>query len=97
MSKYNFFNRFLASTIEFHNNMVSWSFNSTGIMLLTESTAPTDIVQYSFNGTDVHGEIRPNTPAAGLSFDNRTESRIYFRLVEGANPTIVRVETWGSR
>ena len=84
MSRFNFFDRILIATTDFSDHVVSWSFNSTGILLLNESTSAVDIIQYSFNGTDLHGELRPGTVAAGLAFDNRTESSIYFRLASGA-------------
>ena len=97
MSKFNFYERVDVNTTDFAEHRSRWTFNSTGIMLLNESTDTADIIQYSFNGVDLHGELRPNTPAAGLAFDNRTESAVYFRLASGASENIVRVEAWGSR
>ena len=95
MSKFNFFDRILIATTDFADHKVSWSFNSAGIMLLNESTTPADVVQYSFNGVDVHGDLRPGTPAAGIAFDNRIESSIYFRLETAGSGVLVRAEAWG--
>ena len=95
MSKFNFFDRVTVSTTAF--TWVSWEFNSTGIMLLNESTTSANIIQYSFNGTDLHGDLRPNSPSSSMAFDNRTESSIYFRLAPGAGSAVLRIETWGSR
>ena len=95
MSKFNFFDRFSVTTTDFADSRRSWDFNSAGIMLLNESSVTAEVIQYSFNGVDLHGELRPNSPSAGLAFDNRTESSIYFRLATAGSGVVIRVEAWG--
>lgn len=93
MSKFNFFHKLSVSSTEF--TKLSWAFNSAGILLLNLSPTPADIIQYSFDGTTVHGDLVPGTPAAGLAFDNRVESAIFFRLAIAGSGVLVRVEAWG--
>jgi hypothetical protein len=89
MSQHNYFTNATVSTTNFADCKLSWTFISAGMLILNESQV---IVQYSFNGTDVHGDLSPQY-FIGVSFDNRFESNIYFRL---ANPgsAAVRFETW---
>jgi hypothetical protein len=58
--------------------------------LLNEGTG---VIEYSFNGTTVHGDLTPGTPSQGLFFDNRRVSAIWFRMASGIACT-VRVEAW---
>ena len=95
MSKFNFFTRVAVTSTDFADQKRSWDFNSSGIMILNASTTASDIVQYSFDGTNVHGDLVPGTPAAGLTFDNRIESSIFFRLESAGSPVTIRVEAWG--
>lgn len=95
MSKYNFFDKVLVTTTSFEDCVVSWNFISAGFSLLNESTTPGRIIEYSFmsNGT-VHGDLDPSLPSAGVAYDNRHESVIYFRLKTDGAPVTVRVEAW---
>lgn len=52
-----------------------------------------NVVEYSFNGNTLHGDMTPGTPTQGLFFDNRRVSAIWFRTVGGASR--VRIEAWG--
>jgi hypothetical protein len=94
MSKYNFFDRVSVSTTNFDNHVVYWTFNSTGIVLVNETETSGRIVEYSFNGTDVHGDLDPDLATSGLAFDNRRETRIWFRLKTAGGAASVRIETW---
>ena len=49
-------------------------------------------VEYSFNGTTVHGDMTAGRFSANLIFENRVISKIWFK---GAG--IVRIEAWGIR
>lgn len=51
-------------------------------------------IQYSFNGTDVHGTIDStgSIAPATLTFENRPISKIWF-----SGTGIIRVEAWGTR
>ena len=71
-----------------------WSFNSVGIALLVESTSTSDVVQYSFDGETVHGDLTPTTASEGIIFDNRYESNVWFRRVSLGGPVLVRIESW---
>lgn len=55
-----------------------------------------DPVEYSFNGTTVHGELVSATGRQTLTFLNRPVSLIWFRLKSGTTATI-SVEAWGTR
>lgn len=53
-----------------------------------------DVVEYSFDGNNVSGDMTPNSPTEAMFFDNRPVSRIFFRLPNGGGPATVRVEAW---
>lgn len=59
-----------------------------------------DPVEYSFNGSTVHGELTaPGADGYGrttLVFENRAMSLIWFRLKSGTTANI-SVEAWGTR
>lgn len=68
------------------------SFITQGLMFLNETSG---IVQYSFNGEDVHGELAYGTPTQGMVFDNRAVGLIWFRLKPGSSgPITVSVQAW---
>lgn len=53
----------------------------------------TGIIEYSFNGQTVHGDMQNGTPTQAMFFDNRCVSKIWFRIKSGAGGP-VRVEGW---
>lgn len=53
----------------------------------------TFVVEYSFDGATVHGDLNPTDDSAGLFFDSRYEGKVWFRCVGGLNSD-VRVEAW---
>lgn len=89
---FNFFDRITVGDEDFLNNMISWPFISCGIILLNEGSSG-NIVQYSFDGQNVHGDMDPDTASAALAFDSRHQDKIYFRLSAGTSAT-VRIEVW---
>ena len=92
MSRYNYFNNLTVDGYAFPATpQVNFDFISDGITFLNRDTTAT--FQYSFDGTNIHGDLVPNTPVAGVTFDNRVESKVWFRGVDGYG--IVRVEAWG--
>jgi hypothetical protein len=94
MSKFNFFDRVIISSADFDIKL-SWSFNSAGFLLLVESTnSSDDVIEYSFDGISVHGDLIPGTVSQGLSFDNRHESSVWFRRANFGSGVTVRVEAW---
>lgn len=80
----------------------SGSFNSNYDAIITFSTQQvnfslesTGVIEYSFNGNTVHGQMDSTKNSANLQFPNRVVSKIWFRLVSGTGT--VRVEAWGIR
>ena len=73
-------------------------FSTYGIIFHTEGSGGTNIVEYSFDGTNVHGELIPSTSRTTITFLNRVASMIWFRLKTGASgPITVSVEAWAIR
>lgn len=62
----------------------------TSFSLLNKSSTIT--VEYSLDGINLHGELVPNTPSAGIVFDNRACSAVWFRV--SSSSAQVRVEAW---
>lgn len=60
----------------------------TTFSLINESN---ETIEYSFNGSTLHGDLVPNTPSEALSFSNRPVSKIWFRAPANA---VIRVEAW---
>lgn len=70
-------------------------FSTTSVSFINFESFSTNAVEYSFNGIDVHGDITPQTPSAGLIFDNRQISLIWFRVKDGSTgPATIRIEAW---
>lgn len=93
MSRFNFFNRASVSSTDF--SRLSWDFISQGILLINESSNIADVVQYSFDGINVHGDLTPTTDSAALTFNGRKESAIFLKLASAGSSVSVRVEVWG--
>lgn len=92
MSKFNFFERREIITTNFTDHLFDFGgWISMGVIIANEATLADKIVEYSFDGTNSHGEVNTNI---GFSFDSRKESKIWFRLKEEGNAIIVRVEAW---
>jgi hypothetical protein len=74
------------------------TFTTQGLMLLNLGSGSTNVVEYSFNGNTVHGELNPTNPSAGMTFDNRVQSLIWFRVKSGSTgPITVSVQAWATR
>lgn len=70
------------------------TFNTQGLQLLNLGAG---VVEFSFNGTTVHGELNSSNPSAGLTFDNRPTSKIWFRVQSGSSgPITVSVGAWST-
>ena len=71
------------------------TFSTQTVMFLNEGNG---VVEYSFNGTTVHGELDSTKASAGLTFDNRVICLIWFRIKAGSSgPINVSVHAWGIR
>lgn len=91
---FNFFQKVAVSTVgTFNTNCdVVITFTTQGLMLLNLGSG---VVEFSFNGTQVHGELNSANASAGLSFDNRVVSKIWFRVQSGSSaPITVSVMAW---
>lgn len=89
---FNFFQRVSVSSATFTDNCDSIiTFPTKTVTFLLEGTG---VIEYSFNGNTVHGDMDSALSSRGLVFDNRLASKIWFRLKSGG-PVTVRVEAWG--
>jgi len=71
------------------------TFPTQSLMMLNEGSG---VVEFSFNGNIVHGELDSSKPSVGMVFDNRVVSKIFFRLKSGSTgPITVSVNAWGDR
>jgi len=71
------------------------TFSTQSVIFLNEGSG---VVEYSFNGTTIHGELDSTKPSAGLSFDNRVICLVWFRVKSGSSgPINVSVHAWGIR
>lgn len=68
-------------------------FVTQSVIFLNEETS--GVIEYSFNGNTVHGELDPTLPSRGMVFDNRVISLIWFRVKSGSSPGLtIRVDAW---
>lgn len=72
------------------------TFPTYGIIFTNETSA--SVVEYSFNGTTVHGVLDGTATSTTrvVTFLNRQQSLIWFRLKSGGTATIT-VTAWGTR
>jgi len=92
MSRFNYFEVVSVADGYFPStSQVSLDFTPSGITLLNRGSA---VVEYSFDGTSVHGDMDPTDESVQAIFNGRNESNIWFRTASG--PQDVRVEAWGS-
>jgi hypothetical protein len=70
-------------------------FVTQGFSIMSGET--TGVVEYSFNGITVHGEVDAAGASKALIFDNRVACKIWFRVKTGTNPHTIRFEAWSVR
>jgi hypothetical protein len=69
------------------------TFPTQGVMMLNEGSG---VVEFSFNGTTVHGELNSANASIGLSFDNRIVSKVWLRVQSGSTgPITIAIYAWG--
>jgi hypothetical protein len=74
------------------------TFNTQCVMMLNLGAGATNVVEYSFNGQVVHGELNPTNASVGMTFDNRIVSKIWFRIQSGSTgPVTVSVQAWSTQ
>lgn len=90
MSKWNYFNVINVDEYGFIDPpQVNFGFPSQGFSFLNRGSKT---IQYSFDGNTLHGDLNPSDASAGFTFDGRTESKVWFRGLDGYGT--VRVEAW---
>lgn len=90
----NFFDKLEVTSTSFSDHHVRWNFTSIGIALMVEDDDSANIIQYSFDGTTVHGDMRPRFPSEAIIFDNRMHNRVWFRRTTPGSAVLVRIEAW---
>lgn len=84
----NFFSRVSVSSASFPSTANINLSGNTSFSLINEGTGT---IEYSFDGSTIHGDLVATTPSAAMTFTDRGFSLIWFRLKSGATSTI-RVE-----
>ena len=93
MSEWNYFEVITVDSASFPDTpQVNFDFLSQGFALLNRGA---NVVEYSFDGSTVHGDLNPSDTSKDMIFDYRTESKIWFRYSGGSST--VRVEAWRGR
>lgn len=93
MSKFNYFHELTIDDYDFPTRpQAIFGFNSQGFSFLNEGNY---IIEYSFDGSTLHGNLDPTNSSVGFVWDDRTENKVFFRSIDGYGS--VRVEAWGSR
>lgn len=88
---HNFFQKITVSNGSFNTNADLFiPFVTYTVTFQLESGGP---IQYSFNGTTIHGDMTSNKSSATLTFENRVIGKIWFQGTTG----VVRVEAWAIR
>ena len=91
MSRYNYFNEVTTDGYSFSAApQDNFGFMSVGFSLVNRGSG---LTEYSFDGTNVHGDLDPTDGSAGLVFDNRLESKVWLRAADGYST--IRIEAWG--
>ena len=103
---FNYYKKITVTSTDFGSDSVSgeqpdvvFGFTVQSLMLLNEGAGGSgnNVIEYSFNGNTVHGELDPDLPSRALSFDNRSVSMIWFRIKSGSTSSVIRVDAWGLR
>jgi hypothetical protein len=92
MSRYNYFEVLAVAPATFPADpQIIFGFLSDGFTFLNRGAT---VVEYSFDGVTLHGDLNPADSSKSVIFNGRTEDRVWFRAPAGAGT--VRVEIWGS-
>jgi hypothetical protein len=85
---------FSTQTVRFTNMTVDGYLPTTGASPLSVIS----VVEFSFNGTTVHGELGSGLHNVSLEFNNRVIGLVWFRVQSGSSGTVnVNVDAWGIR
>lgn len=101
---FNYYNRVAVSRTNFGTAADGYiydcliPFSTAGFSFLNEGTTTSHVVEYSFDGVNVHGEINPTLPNRYSKFDHRVACKIWFRVKSGSTgPITIAVEAWAIR
>lgn len=80
---YNYFARLPISSSSFSTNSdVTFAFSGNpSFSLINEGSG---VIEYSFNGSSVAGDLVPGTPSAAMAFNHRGYSSVWFKLKSGS-------------
>jgi hypothetical protein len=96
----NFFQKTAVSVSTFNTDCdVLIPFTTQGFQFVNLGTTSTQVVEYSFNGNDLHGELNPATGSAtqSIMFNPRVACKIWFRIQSGSTgPVTVSVQAWAT-
>lgn len=102
---YHFFAEIDVSATTFGGNSVDGyqpdcviTFPTQGLKLIIEPTGPNKIVEFSFNGTTLHGKLdgQNTSHISSLEFEFISVSKIWLRIASGSSgPVKVYVYSWG--
>jgi hypothetical protein len=93
MADYNTFERITVDGYAFStdpNVIFDYRHSNLSFSMVWEGTG---VIQYSFNGSTVHGDMTSGAATAAMFFDDRPIGKIWFRISTGVGGT-VRVEGW---
>jgi hypothetical protein len=102
---HNYFKKFTVTATSFGGGSVDGyqpdgiiTFSTQYVIMINETaTADNKIVEYSFNGTTVHGELdcASGSQTVKLEMPYRVVSKIWFRVKSGSTgPLTVSVQAW---
>ena len=74
-------------------------FPTQGVVFNIQGVGGSNVIEYSFNGTTVHGELSQVSANNRffLTYPNRQMSMIWFRVQSGSSSATVTVEAWADR
>lgn len=91
---FNFFRKVTVSGSSFtSSSTLSVPFVPQGIMFINEDG--TNVVEFSYNGNTVHGELNPTLPSRSLTFNNIGVCGIWFRMKSGPS-AVVSFYAWSA-
>jgi hypothetical protein len=91
---YNFFQRVTINSNTFaqiSDITIPFRNSNMGFSMIFEGSG---IIEYSFNGNTVHGDMDSTALTKGLVFDNRKISAVWFRLKTAGAGVTLRFEAW---
>ena len=92
---FNFFQKVTVSGASFATN-ADVAINIKFQEGFTISNEGTSVIEYSFNGTTLHGDLDSAKDSKTVKFDHRRVTAIWFRLKSGSS-SVVRVEAWSTK